>query len=104
MLGFKKNYCSFFSYPETTFFYLNALICFSLQTVFCMITEHERLRGLRVYVDNLLCYRWNRNTDPKTIFSITCERTLRGNVVKFDVPREELFMLCEIQIFGMYFG
>ena len=69
-----------------------------------MISDHDRLRGFSVHVDDQLCYQWSENKDPPTIFPITCGSTLTGRVVKFEVPRAEYFTLCEIQIYGMYFG
>ncbi|XP_041352169.1 protein draper-like isoform X2 [Gigantopelta aegis] len=58
----------------------------------------DRLLGFTVSVDDGTCYRWPNSSNPPTVFNITYDKT--GRVVKFQVPREEYFSLCEVQIFA----
>ncbi|XP_041363458.1 uncharacterized protein LOC121378800 [Gigantopelta aegis] len=65
--------------------------------IFQTNSNHHRLIGLSIFVDESRCYQWKSSPGPPTVFNITCDKT--GQIVKFQVPRQEYLTLCEVQIF-----
>ncbi|XP_041348307.1 uncharacterized protein LOC121367890 [Gigantopelta aegis] len=67
--------------------------------IFQRNSDHFRLNGFSVSVDESPCYQWTSSSSPPTVIDITCDKT--GQLVKFSVPRADYFVLCEVQIFGV---
>ncbi|XP_046325743.2 multiple epidermal growth factor-like domains protein 11 isoform X2 [Haliotis rufescens] len=57
-----------------------------------------RNNGMKILVDNQMCYSWPATKEPPPEANVTCRQPLAGNTVTIRTPREYL-TLCEVEIF-----
>ncbi|XP_048257511.1 receptor-type tyrosine-protein phosphatase kappa-like [Haliotis rufescens] len=61
----------------------------------------NRSDGMKILVDNQMCYNWSSAEHPPPIANVTCRQPLSGNTVTIRLPGgPDVFLtLCEVQIF-----